>query len=79
MMTDNDFPLYQEVAPGGLVGKAYPASQNEDLYFIVIQETNNGQTLRITSDDLPYLIAWLANLQNELLIANEVNDGNFTT
>ena len=53
--TDNT--VWQEVAPGGLVGSVRTPFEGFDL--ITIRETNNGQLLTITRDDLPFVVRWL--------------------
>jgi len=50
---------WQEVAPGGLMGKVRESWDGSGSQYVVLSEENNGQELTITSDDLPFLVRWL--------------------
>lgn len=58
-----DNALWQEVAPGGLMGKVREAWDGAGVNYICLSEKNNGQELTITSDDLPFVIEWLRLVQ----------------
>lgn len=66
MNTKRDSTQWQEVAPGGLMGKVREAWDGAGVNYICLSEKNNGQELTITSDDLPFVIRWLQLVQAEL-------------